>query len=102
MLPWKQRFLVGMAFSIYKVNLLKACQSHSVFVYVSKDGADKQSMGLTSHMHNLITAYSMPKRSLSSEGNTCRRSELNEYCPSTDVLGDVSFRHIPQMTTSCT
>ena len=56
MLPWKQRFLVGMAFSIYKVNLLKACQSHSVFVYASKDGADKQSMGLTSHMHNLITA----------------------------------------------
>lgn len=56
MLPWKQRFLVGMAVSIYKVNLLKACQSHSVFLYVSKNGADKQSMGLTSHMHNLITA----------------------------------------------
>ena len=56
MLPWKQRFLVGMAVSIYKVNLLKACQSHSVFLYVSKNGADRQSMGLTSRMDNLITA----------------------------------------------
>ena len=55
--PYKQRFLSGMALSVNKV-IRVACQSHSWFVLCTLGGVNKLTTRQTSHANDFVNAKS--------------------------------------------